>query len=138
MFCFFFLLFYSVKSSGMLFYTQRAALLVLRFYVKYVNNILEIPICAPLQPALPPLFLPFCRGEKVPSAAHFLSPESQFLLKIPWKTISFSLSLFRSYIAIFHNKDNISIFYKKLKICRINGYWTEYNILMFWFCLKMQ
>ena len=28
----------------MLFYTQRAALLVLRFYVKYVNNILEMPI----------------------------------------------------------------------------------------------
>ena len=23
------------------------------------------------------------------------------------------------------------MFYKKLKICRINGYWVEYNYLMF-------
>jgi hypothetical protein len=62
----------------MLFYTQRAALLVLRFYVKYVNNILEMPICAPLQPALTPLFLPFCRGEKCHRRHIFLAPRANF------------------------------------------------------------
>ena len=34
----------------------------------------------------------------------------------------FSLSLFRSDNAIFHNKDSISIFYKMQKICKICGY----------------
>lgn len=43
----------------------------------------------------------------------------------------FSLPLFRPDNAIFHNIDNISIFCKILKICRINGYWVEYNYLMF-------
>ena len=70
-------------------------------------------------------------GIKEPSEAHFLSTESQFLLVIPRKTISFPLPLFCSDNAIFQDKDNISIFYKKLKICRISGYLTEYNILFF-------
>ncbi len=46
----------------MLFNTRRSALLILRFYVEYVNNILEMPICAPLQPAFFPLFLGLLRG----------------------------------------------------------------------------
>lgn len=43
----------------------------------------------------------------------------------------FSLLLFRSDNAIFHNKDNISIFYKMLKICKICGYWVVYNCWCF-------
>ena len=106
--------------------------------VNNVKYVLKTAFSSPLQPSFAPLFLPFCRGWKVPSEAHFHSPECYFLLIILGKTISFSLAVFRADNTIFHNKDNISIFYKKLKICRINGYWTEYNILMFWFCLKMQ
>ena len=58
-----FLLFYSAKSMKMLFLYPSFRSSRIAFYVQYVNNILEIPICVPLQPALPPLFLPFCRGE---------------------------------------------------------------------------
>lgn len=46
----------------MLFYTRRASLLILLFYVKYVNNILKVPLCAPLQPAFYPLLWVFCEG----------------------------------------------------------------------------
>ena len=73
-----FLLFYSVKSRKMLFLYPSFRFSRIAFYVKYVNNILEMPICVPLQPVLTPLFLPFCRGEKYHRRHIFLAPRANF------------------------------------------------------------
>ena len=73
-----FLLFYSEKSRKMLFLYPSFRFSRIAFYVKYVNNILEMPICVPLQPAFSLPFLPFCGGEKCHLRHIFLAPRANF------------------------------------------------------------
>lgn len=97
---------------------------------KYVNIIPENNHFRPSNLPFTPVFLPFCGGKKC-HRRHILvlrEPNSSDNFA---KNHFFSLSLFRSDNAIFHNKDNISIFYKILKICKIWGNWVEYNYWCF-------
>ena len=88
---------------------------------KYVNIIPENNHFRPSNLPFTPVFLPFCGGKKC-HRRHILVLREPNSTNNFAKNHFFSLSLFRSDNAIFHNKDNISIFYKMLKICKICGY----------------
>lgn len=97
---------------------------------KYVNIIPENNHFSPLQPAFYPSIFTLLRGKKC-HRRHILVLREPNSTNNFAKNHFFSLSLFRSDNAIFHNKDSISIFYKMQKICKICGYWVEYNYWCF-------
>ena len=100
----------------------------------FVQNIVIIFQKASFLPS-PTCFLPLTFypsvGVKSAIGGTFLCSESQFLLIIFAKTIFPLFLLFRSDNAIFHNKDNMCIFYKIQKIRKICGYWVEYKYWCF-------
>lgn len=91
---------------------------------KYILNNRLLPLA---NLPFPLLFCPLRGGLKKCQRRHIL------VLREPISTNNFAKNhfslfpLFRSDNTIFHNKNNISIFYKILKICKICGCWVEYN-----------
>ena len=69
------------------------------------------------------VFLPFCGGKNAIGGTFLVLREPNSTNHFA-KNHFFSLPLFRPDNAIFHNIDNISIFCKILKICKICGYWV--------------
>lgn len=96
------------------------------FLCKYVNIIPQNYRFRPSNLPFTPVFLPFC-GVKKCHRRHILVLREPISTNNLAKNHFFSLPIFRSDNAIFHNKDNISIFYKRLKICKICDYCIEYN-----------
>ena len=88
---------------------------------EFVKHILKINHFRPSNLLFTSVFLPFCGGKKC-HRRHILVLREPNSTDNFAKNHFFSLSLFRSYNAIFHNIDNISIFCKILKICKICGY----------------
>ena len=88
---------------------------------KYVNIIPENNHFRPSNLPFTPVFLPFCGGKNAIGGTFLVLREPNSTNHFA-KNHFFSLPLFRPDNAIFHNIDNISIFCKILKICKICGY----------------
>lgn len=87
-------------------------------FVKYIPKINHF---RPSNLLFTSVFLPFCGGKNAIGGTFLVLREPNSTNHFA-KNHFFSLPLFRPDNAIFHNIDNISIFCKILKICKICGY----------------